>query len=494
MLPAGFGSRVIARANEPVPGTAYPWHILPDGQATYALDDGGWILVSNSESLSATGAGSSAIRFRPDGSIASAYRILAGTEANCAGGPTPWGTWLSCEEHDGGQVWECDPLGLSPAVVRPALGIFTHEAVCVDSVGKRLYMTEDEDDGGFYRFTPSSYPGLTSGLLEVAVVAADGSVAWATVPDPSRITAETRKQVPAMTTFRGGEGIWFDSGFVYFTTKGDKRVWAYDTRSSQLDIVYDDDLAPNTPLRAVDNVTVSPFGDLYVCEDGDDMDICLITPDRVVARFLKLTGEAHDGSEMAGVIFDPSGTRMYFSSQRGFQLGLVYEVSGPFRMPSEPRPAAVPPPPPLPGGEAAPGSGETGATTTSADAPGLLLRAGRRIAASLLRRRGLKVRLLIDRPGTVTLAMRTSDLESEPGERGSTDRPKLVTLAKARRTFARRGRYVVRLRLSRRAHTRLRRSRRRSLGATVTAQAVDLDGDLSVATRRIEIALRARRR
>jgi hypothetical protein len=59
-LPPGFSSRVIARANEPVPGTGYPWHIFPDGQATFATGDGGWVLVSNSESVAASGAGSSA--------------------------------------------------------------------------------------------------------------------------------------------------------------------------------------------------------------------------------------------------------------------------------------------------------------------------------------------------------------------------------------------------------------------------------------------------
>jgi len=80
-LPPGFSSRPIARAGEVVPGTGYPWHVFSDGQATYAAPDGGWILVSNSESLAAAGAGSSAIRFAADGSVADAYRILGGTNA-----------------------------------------------------------------------------------------------------------------------------------------------------------------------------------------------------------------------------------------------------------------------------------------------------------------------------------------------------------------------------------------------------------------------------
>src|SRR5215218_6875698 len=115
-LPPRFTSRLIARANRLVAGTSYPWHPFPDGQATFATSDGGWVLVSNSESLAPTGAGSSAIRFRRNGTIADAYRILAGTNANCAGGGTPWGRWLSCEEHDYGHVWErTGPTGASTA-------------------------------------------------------------------------------------------------------------------------------------------------------------------------------------------------------------------------------------------------------------------------------------------------------------------------------------------------------------------------------------------
>ena len=109
MLPPGFSSRELARGLSQVAG--YPWPVFPDGQATFSTTDGGWILVTNSESLAPAGAGTSAIRFGPDGAIASAYRILGGTNLNCAGGPTPWGTWLSCEEHDAGLVWECDPAG-----------------------------------------------------------------------------------------------------------------------------------------------------------------------------------------------------------------------------------------------------------------------------------------------------------------------------------------------------------------------------------------------
>src|SRR5918994_4662824 len=103
MVPPGFSSREIARGLSQLAG--YPWPVFPDGQATFWTTDGGWILVTNSESLAPAGAGTSAIRFRPDGAVRSAYRILGGTNANCAGGPTPRGTWLSCEEHDAGLVW-----------------------------------------------------------------------------------------------------------------------------------------------------------------------------------------------------------------------------------------------------------------------------------------------------------------------------------------------------------------------------------------------------
>ena len=337
-LPKGFSSRIIARSSQPVVSDSdYIWHGAPDGGAVFETKTGGWIYTSNAE-LSEGQGGVGALVFDKSGEVVDAYSILSGTTRNCAGGATPWGTWLSCEETTGGWVWECDPKGIKPAVKRPALGAFNHEAVAVNPETNIIYLTEDRRDGLFYRFIPDTIssdglPDLSSGTLQAAIVDPQTkAVTWADVPDPLALDIPTRQQVASATPFKGGEGIVYYDNIVSFVTKGDDRIWAYQTDHEIMSVIYDHATSETPILSGVDNVTVSQDGELIISEDGGDLQIIAVTASGRLLPLIQLVG--HDASEVTGPAFSPDGKRLYFSSQRGTEgsskAGVTFEVTGPF--------------------------------------------------------------------------------------------------------------------------------------------------------------------
>ncbi len=335
-LPDGFTSRLLATARQTVPGTTFTWRSNADGGACFAHPAGGWVYVANHERTNANG-GVSALRFDAHGTLIDSYSILSGTNRNCSGGPTPWNTYLSCEESGaGGQVWECDPFTPSEGVVRPLLGSCNHEAAVVDPATGAVYLTEDQYVGRLYRFTPTVPGQLDAGVLAAASVdltnisAQSAPVTWhpvsTTEPDRSSNTTE----------FRGGEGAWIHRGRLLFGTKYDKRVWEIDLAAQRLRLVHDCLAHPTLALDDVDAVVVHEnSGDIFVAEDSGNMQLCVIEErddsSVAVSAFLQFVG--HDTSEVTGVAFDPSGTRLYISSQRGVDgagNGVTFEVSGPF--------------------------------------------------------------------------------------------------------------------------------------------------------------------
>jgi hypothetical protein len=210
-------------------------------------------------------------------------------------------------------------------------------------------MTEDHPEGHLYRYLPSNYPDLSEGSVEVCTVDSFNHVTWTNITDPSGTSAPTHSQVAESTIFPGNEGIWYHDGWVYFCTKHDHSVHGINLRTMSYQLIWKGDPdslgVEGAVLSGVDNITVNErTGDLYVAEDGGNMEIVLITPDGLVAPFLRVTNQ--DDSEITGPAFSPDGKRMYFSSQRGpanrslgdalgiekdsTHIGITYEVTGPF--------------------------------------------------------------------------------------------------------------------------------------------------------------------
>ena len=292
----------------------YTWHYNPDGGATFKTDDG-WIYVSNSESELKQG-GVGALKFNNSGTLVDSYSILENTTRNCSGGKTPWGTWLSCEETPHGYVWECDPLGEKDPIRRDQLGRFSHEAAAVDPSNNYIYLTEDGGYNRLLRWEPKEKNNVFGeGALRAASRSANGKVKW------------VHHNSSAATDFKGPEGICFyeDREAIYFTTKIDNKVWSLSVKDDILVPIYEE----NHPLYGVDNITIDNEGNLYIAEDGGNMQIIKLSLHNNIWRpevFLQIYNQPI--SEIAGLAFTPDFKKMYFSSQRGFYgKGITYEVS-----------------------------------------------------------------------------------------------------------------------------------------------------------------------
>lgn len=340
-----------------------------DGMAAFAGPRGTTILVRNHE-ISASeenqviapdskkydplsAGGTSTLIVSKDRKLVKHFNSLAGTIRNCAGGPTPWGSWISCEENTS------TPAGNTPGdvnnvskkhgfnfevparggLVNPvpliAMGRFNHEAVAVDPATGYVYETEDRNDSCIYRFRPNRFGDLKSGgILEALVIkgmptvdTSTGflskkgqpmSVEWVEIEDvnPDEDTLRLEAQEKGAAIFKRGEGAWYGDGNIYWvsTTGGDLeagQVWCYDTSANTVKLFIES--TDRSVLDEPDNITIAPFGDFFLCEDGPDTQFVVgITPQGELYQF---TRNALNTSEFAGACFSPDGSTMFVNIQ-----------------------------------------------------------------------------------------------------------------------------------------------------------------------------------
>lgn len=299
------------------------------------------------------------------GAVDRQHLSLAGTVRNCAGGPTPNGTWLSCEEdvsdrgdaleRDHGYVFEVRPSaeGLADPRPIPAMGRFNHEAVAADARSGILYLTEDRSDGCLYRFLPddprdyhaggrlqalrvSGRPGLDTRNWDPAAgawpVGEDRAVDWVDLDDVDAPGDDLRHRAQARgaAIFARGEGIWFSGGGGYFacTNGGPANLGqvfhllpeAAGGDTLQLFVQPDD----SALLTNGDNLTVSAYGHVVLCEDNPRPRILGIDPE---GRLYPIARNVGHESEFAGACFSPDGSTLFVNIQHA---GLTLAIRGPW--------------------------------------------------------------------------------------------------------------------------------------------------------------------
>jgi len=405
-LPKGFSYKIISKKGTPmsdgflIPGAA-------DGMATFSIDNK--VVIIRNHELSPgdledgpfgmdeknlpTGAmrelvydfgsgknvgvgGTTTIVFdEKTQTIEKEYLSLVGTVRNCAGGPTPWNSWISCEEStlkadgtlekDHGYNFEVKATtqsGVQAPVPLKAMGRFNHEAVAVDPKTGIVYLTEDAGDGLIYRFIPEQYGDLTRGKLQAMKLKDKSSfdsrnwqeeskdvmplnekldVEWMDLDNIQSPENDLRLRgyESGAIRFARGEGMWNGKGEIYFacTNGGQKKngqIFRYvpspeegtpneSSNPAKLELFVESHDAQM--LEHADNLTYSPWGDLIVCEDKREPKLVGVTPNGELYHFAENVGFK---SEFAGACFSPSGETLFVNIQGP---GLTLAIQGPWK-------------------------------------------------------------------------------------------------------------------------------------------------------------------
>lgn len=400
-VPPGFRLFRVSRTLDP--SRADPSFVVPqafDGMAAFPGKEGTVRLVRNHEIKDpaataapfgsdrvydpSTGGGTTTVELMVHGGrgnrrieVLNEFPSLNGTHVNCAGGPTPWGSWLSCEEtteervRKHGYVFEV-PSGLDGAaepVPLTEMGRFVHEAVAVDPASGIVYLTEDVryepenslPGAGFYRFLPNRPGELRAGgrLQMLAVHDQPGYLTvtgqipgvalparWVEIDNPDPAAASDEPSTVFLEGLEKGgavfhrlEGCWYGDGTIFFdaTSGGDAgagQIWQYRPTGpdeGELSLVFE---SPGTGvLDSPDNLCVSPRGGLVLCEDGEDTQFIRgLTREGGIFDLVVTVGPS---SEFAGACFSPDGEILFFNTQGstrsdGEEIGTTYAMWGPW--------------------------------------------------------------------------------------------------------------------------------------------------------------------
>ncbi|MFJ4031656.1 MULTISPECIES: alkaline phosphatase PhoX [Streptomyces] len=408
-LPEGFSYRVVTYSGRTRLESGEPTPSNHDGTAAFAGPRGAVLLVNNHELKGpranwkhpvplaeglvydpAASGGCTVVEVRRD--HVAEWVGVAGTSTNCAGGSTPWGTWLTCEEtedragqngmtKDHGYVFEVDPAdrraNRAPKPLK-TLGRYAHEAVVVDPKRGHLFLTEDASgpNGLFYRWTPPE--GFHHGRGRLRTLADDAGVLqafrcfdsggrfvddlsratrtgtvygvdWVDVPDRDARTVPVRKQFTdgQVTRARKLEGMWWGDGGVYVVSsyareespvRHDGQVWFYDPRRRTLTLKVllgvNPDPSADGAFDGPDNITVSPYGGLVIAEDGEGVQHLFGATDGgrtfpIARNELNIgTESAPEYSEFTGVTFSPDGHTLFANIQ---EPGIMLAITGPWK-------------------------------------------------------------------------------------------------------------------------------------------------------------------